>query len=298
MNKKTGNIKQIKSVYEIEFVSGRERGKQALLVNCGNLELLISKDNAMDILWLRHCGVNMSFLSKNGINTLQGDFEKRFEGGFLYTCGFDNISSCVKGRPIHGCLHSTAAENIDYEFNENGIEIRGCVSDTALFRRNLVLYRKIIVKNDELGIFDTVNNAAYENGEYCLLYHFNLGYPFLDESMHLEFESVNSEGLTIKAHNNLGLAMKMEKPTDCREEEVFYHKLKTGSVKAVNSTLKKEMTMEFSLDNLPVFIEWKSMASGDYALGLEPSTSRFDNFEYKKIGSLENHCYHINFKFQ
>ena len=292
MNKKTGNNKQIKSVYEIEFISGKEKGKQALLVNYGNLELLISKDNAMDIFWLRHCGINMSFLSKNGINTSQGGFENKFEGCFLYTCGLDNISACVKGKPIHGSLHNISAENINYEIKEDCIEIKGCILNIALFKQNLILYRNFVVKNDELEIFDTIKNAAYENVKYCLLYHFNLGYPFLDSNMHLKFDSTHSEGLTEKAQNNLENAMKMEEPIDCKEEEVFYHTLRKGRVKAINNDIGKEITMEYSIDTLPVFIEWKSMASGDYALGLETSTSRFDSFKYR------NQCYRINFKFK
>jgi hypothetical protein len=70
MNKKLANFKQIKFVYEIEFSCGKEAGKKALLITNGNIELLISKDNGLDILWLKYCGVNISFLSKNGINNM------------------------------------------------------------------------------------------------------------------------------------------------------------------------------------------------------------------------------------
>ena len=39
--------------------------------------------------------------------------------------------------------------------------------------------------------------------------------------------------------------------------------------------------MSYSGETLPYFVEWKSMASGDYALGLEPSTTRLgDDFEF------------------
>ena len=41
---------------------------------------------------------------------------------------------------------------------------------------------------------------------------------------------------------------------------------------------------DYSGDTLPCFVEWKSMASGDYALGLEPCTTELDNrFAYKTI---------------
>ena len=39
--------------------------------------------------------------------------------------------------------------------------------------------------------------------------------------------------------------------------------------------------MSYDLDKLPFLLEWKNLFSGDYVIGLEPSTTRFD--DYKKI---------------
>ena len=53
-------------------------------------------------------------------------------------------------------------------------------------------------------------------------------------------------------------------------------------------TEKKSITVSYSGDTLPHFVEWKSMASGDYALGLEPCTTELDDFfGYKTIKSGE-----------
>lgn len=63
----------------------------------------------------------------------------------------------------------------------------------------------------------------------------------------------------------------------------------------VNEKLKKQFTLEYSNESLPHFVEWKSMCSSDYALGLEPSTTKLDRkFEYKKIKPDENIEFNLN----
>ena len=53
--------------------------------------------------------------------------------------------------------------------------------------------------------------------------------------------------------------------------------------------------MSYSADTLLHFVEWKSMASGDYALGFEPCTTELDDrFAYKTIKSNEKISFVIN----
>ena len=47
---------------------------------------------------------------------------------------------------------------------------------------------------------------------------------------------------------------------------------------------------------MPCFIEWKSMASGDYILGLEPATTELDNrFAYRTIEAGEEIVFSLKF---
>ena len=48
MNKKDAG-RQVVSAYNIAFESGKEKGKQGVLVNVGALEVLFNKTNALDI---------------------------------------------------------------------------------------------------------------------------------------------------------------------------------------------------------------------------------------------------------
>ena len=52
--------------------------------------------------------------------------------------------------------------------------------------------------------------------------------------------------------------------------------------------------MDYSIDDFPYTIEWKSMASGDYALGIEPSISRFDKVTPRKLKPQESKSYKID----
>ena len=59
-------------------------------------------------------------------------------------------------------------------------------------------------------------------------------------------------------------------------------------VLVANHELNIGLTIEFNQKNLPYFMEWKSMASGDYVLGLEPSNSSV----YGKPYHIENNSVH------
>jgi len=64
--------------------------------------------------------------------------------------------------------------------------------------------------------------------------------------------------------------------------------LKKPQISLVNEKLGKTLTVLYSGDTLPHFVEWKSMASGDYALGFEPCTTELDGrFAYKILSPGE-----------
>ena len=291
--KKCGNTKQLIYAYDIQFTSGIEAGKRAIIAANGKTEICVGVDNGLDILWARYCGTNLSFLSKNGLNNRIGTFANRFDGGMLYTCGLDNVSGCVEGAPIHGSHHLTPAENVNIQYSPETVTISGIIRYTMLFGISLELRRSITVTSCGFEIKDSVVNTGYVNGRYCLLYHINFGYPMLDGDAKIRLNCEKSEGLTEKAQNNIAEAFNITEPEDYNPEEVYYHSLKEGWAELVNPNLPFKARIDFSLDTLPVFVEWKSMQSGDYALGLEPASTRFDTFKQKEIKPGEQVDYKV-----
>lgn len=297
MNKKISNYKQICSAYEVRFTSNKERDIEAILINNNALELLINKSNALDISWVKYKGQNISFLSKNGLNSSRSNFSENFEGGFLYTCGLDNISTCVKNKPTHGNLHYQESDNVNISYLDNSVIVEGEVRLSGLFSKNLVLKRRYVIEPNKIIVSDKIVNVGYLEEDYVILYHINYGYPFLDTSLKLDIPSIKIDSVTSVAESNKDKFSIIEEPQDEFFENVYYHELSKGHVELTNPDLDIKVTMDYSLDDFPYTIEWKSMRSGDYALGIEPSISRFDRYTPRKIGPQEEKSYKIEIEF-
>ena len=84
----------------------------------------------------------------------------------------------------------------------------------------------------------------------------------------------------------------MEAPVDGEAEAVFLHEMKAdagGIARAavINEKLGLGICLEYEKKNLPYFMEWKSRASGDYVVGLEPSNSSvYGRAFHEKQGDL------------
>ena len=292
-NRKMGNTAQVRFAQEITIAD-----KRCILVQNGALELLFNKDNALDIVWAKFKGVNLSFLSKNGLNDGKRDFVGNFEGGFLYTCGMDNVSGCVEGKPVHGSLHYKKCD-LAYAYEKDGVlYVYGEVRECALFGKNLLLKRSYAITENSLSINDTLVNLDYTDTEYVLLYHVNYGYPFLDECLQLDIPATNSDPLTEIAKERKADMFRITAPIDGGAEDVYYHTLSQGQVRLTNPDKNVAVEMLYDVNDFPVTLQWKSMISGDYALGIEPSLSRFDKFKMRTLKAQEKKNYQIKFYFK
>ena len=294
---KRDNGKEMVSAYEIVFSEGRAKGKEAILVQVGELEVLLNKSNALDVYWVRYKGNNISFLSKNGLNSSEGSFVNRYEGGFLYTCGLDNVSSCDPSKPFHGSLHYQPVENVVKLMFEDRVEIFGEVRQVAFFGENLSLHRHYVIKKDSIVLKDTVYNHGASASNYALLYHSNFGYPFLEEGVKITLPFKRSEGLSPYASSRIGRQLEIASPIDGGEEETFYNEMEKGEISVINERLDTKVSISYDTASFPWLIEWKSMISGDYALGFEASTTRFDRFEMRPLKPGERKDHSIEYRF-
>ncbi|MBR3893909.1 MAG: DUF4432 family protein [Clostridia bacterium] len=285
-------------VFEICYDAGRAKGLSALLVRNGAMECVVVKDHALDIAHASFGGVGVAFVSRNGLSLQKDAFLKSFEGGLLYTCGLDSISNCVPGVYTHGTLHGTPAEQVSYEIEDEKIYIRGRIDMTGLFCDALTLHREICVLKDGITVRDRIENLRGVPADYCLLYHCNFGAPFLEKGGEVKIDYLTREGMTALARENEALAGEISEPIPAAEEHVFYHTVASGRAEYVNPRLGLGVKVTYDAQKLPLLLEWKSMAENDYALGLEPATTRFDRFEKTPIGARESHCYELNIRFE
>lgn len=274
-NRKIGNAAQLCSVIRSQITDGRANGERIITVSNGKLNLILSESHALDILRLWHGGTNIGFVSKAGLFApTTEDFSHNFPAGMLYTCGLDAIGG-VDGHYPHGRLHRTPAEIAEIRADEKGVKIVAVVKDAALFGPNLVLTRtfETDAESDEVRLTDVLENRAFRDEPYCMLYHVNAGYPLVDEGARIEGRLVKSLPRTPWAEKHMGKMLEVEAPSDNWEENCYFHQTADGALALVNRRLGKRLTVKSSFRK---FVEWKSRASGDYVIGLEPCSSWLD----------------------
>ncbi len=275
---------QLVTLRRVTVAEGKARGTGIIEVaTAGGLQADILPDAGLDIGQVRYKGVNVSFISKNGYDSpaaiapYETEFLNTFPGGLLYTCGLRSTGGAHRDgeewHPLHGRYHSLPAEHVAAELQEDAVVIRGTIRETALFGHNLQLKRtiRIPVSGSHITVCDELTNMTHREEEYALLYHCNFGYPLISEKARLELpETRKTTPRTPFAATGLGRETTFDAPTAGEEERVFFHEDMERKVSLVNGTIGTKMTLEWS-DTLPILAHWRSMASGDYVCGLEPT---------------------------
>ncbi len=290
MNGKINHLSQVCSLNRYTLTEGAEKGLDIIDCSNGKIRFLLNVSKALDIPQLWHEGQNVAFVSKNGLTAREIPFLNRFEGGMLYTCGLDSAGG-REGYELHGTHHNTPALVTKMERNEKGITVEAEVRETALFGKNLLFKRKVFLgeKSDTVEINDSITNLGYKEEGYCILYHVNLGYPMLDEGATIVADIESVKARTPFAEETKSEMLTMTDSVPNQEETCYFIKMKEGKATLVNDKIKKAFTIKWSKDTLPEFVEWKSMGSGDYALGLEPCSTELDGgFKYKYLKPQES----------
>lgn len=301
----TGNAGQLYSVRRVQLTEGRANGAQMIEVKTGGgLELDLLPDTGLDIGSLRYNGVNMNYLSKNGMDGIHSllpyetEFLHTFPGGILYTCGLRSVGPANRDgdewHPLHGRYHGLSATEVSAHTDGDAITVSGVMTESALFGHVLRLRRTVTIPimGSKILVEDTLENLTPRAEEIMLLYHINFGYPMLSEDARLELpDRVSVMPRTEDAKRGLGKELSFTAPIDNEPEQVFFHTLKKGYARLANPKLGISARLEWDQTALPVFAQWKSMASGDYVLGLEPSNcyimGRHDEREHKTLQTLD-----------
>lgn len=275
---------QLYTLRRVTVSEGKAKGTTIIEVStAGGLQVDILPDSGMDIGQVRYKGTNVSFISKNGYDSpaaimhYETEFLNTFPGGMLYTCGLRSTGGAHRDggewHPLHGRYHSLMAEHISTEVENDTILIKGTMRETALFGHCLELKRtiRIPVFGSEVTVSDTVTNLTPKDEEYALLYHCNFGFPFISEKAHVELpEKRKTTPRTPFAATGLGRECTFDAPVAGEEERVFFHENMPHEAALVNESLGIRMNLTWS-ETLPILAHWRSMASGDYVCGLEPT---------------------------
>lgn len=292
MLKYVGDFSQVFGIKEYVLAGGKAQGVKAFDIKTGSgLEFTVLADRCLDISGLSFKGTNCSYISKTGVvapeyyEENEVGFLHSFTAGFLTTCGLRNVGSpCEKdGEPfsMHGRIANTPGEEVSattgWVDDVPVLTISGKMREARVFGENLVLGRKITCKYGEnkITIENTVENLGFRKEALMLLFHFNMGYPLLDEDSVLVTPTEKLTPRDPEAEIGKTKYNQSQPPTPNYQEQVFYHQLKADRndatcVALINRNLELGVAIHFNKHQLFNFTQWKQMGEGEYVLGMEP----------------------------
>jgi len=193
------NHQQIGGIETSVLDNGRGRGTRIAWINTGTgLRYKVVIDRSLDIAdafynhhslaWLSHVGVT----SPNPAAIRGLEWLRTFGGGLLSTCGLTHIgvpeSDEYGERGLHGRIGNIPAElesivQPNPEVGNLGMSITGRIRESVVFGPHIELKRTISGKLGEpiLRIHDEVYNMGNTAAPHMMLYHFNFGWPLVDE---------------------------------------------------------------------------------------------------------------------
>ena len=310
-----GNLEQVAYVRPVTYGDGRASDMKAILVKNGKLEFSLLQDKCLDIGPLSYGGVNMTLLSKPGLqgrnpyDTHGEESVRSIMGGAMFTCGFENIHGprTVDGEefPMHGRMRTTPMEKVGldacFEGEDYVLTVKGEGREASLFGENLILRRQIrtVYGENTLEILDEIENRTFKEDKLCFLYHFNAGFPFLEGGCRILIPYTECMPRNEDARKGLGKQLVMDDPVDNAPEQVFLYVPaadEAGNTFAavVNDRLGLAMCIRWNVKQIPFLTQWKTIASGDYALALEPCNAGFESREDARVQVLPPMGKHVN----
>jgi hypothetical protein len=308
---RTGALGQVAGVELLELADGPERGVRLLEFRTGaGLSFRVALERGFDLLAADYRGIPIGWRSPVGPRhpALASPEERRGWGflrsfnGLLATCGLDHALAPATSSaeqylypgfsetdyPLHGRISQIPARLIGYGVRWEGEECtlyaEGEVAQMAVFGENLVLTRRIEAQlgGTTISVTDQVENRGFRPTPHMLLYHYNFGFPVLDEGAEL---FLPSRAIVHTVHRDLhaqGVGWRIQgPPAPDFSEQVYEHDVVAGPdgmapAALVNPALGAGgfgVRLDFDRTALPCLTQWQCLQSGLYVLGIEPTTN-------------------------
>jgi hypothetical protein len=296
---KVSNHAQVGGIETSVIDNGAGRGTRIAWVNTGTgLRFKVVIDRVMDIAEAFYNQHSLAWLSHGGITYPQPfsdkgiDWLRTFGGGLLTTCGLSHVggpeSDQYGDRGLHGLISNTPAEIVsiiqpDLRAGKYDMSITGIIRETKPFGPSLELRRTISATLGQPGIriHDEVTNKANTPAPHMLLYHFNFGWPLVDEGTDILWNGkwhprMGEENAKIFKEGNA--FRKAPGPIDDHlgsGEEVALIDVDAdifGDSILHNEKLGLAVALKFKKEQLPWLANWQHWGRGEYVTGIEPST--------------------------
>jgi hypothetical protein len=225
---------------------------------------------------------------------------RTFQGGLLVTGGLDTFGypSTDEGTDfgLHGRASALPARGLswdtDWDGDEYVLRARGRMKQVSFHGEHLQLTREITTKLGEnrFTVHDVVENLGGRPEPHEILYHFNVGFPLLDEGTELEVASTVT-GLSENSQAVEATAKRAHGPVYGFEEEVLLHDAQPDAegwvaARVVNRAFGGgrglALTIRYRKDELPYLWQWRNFRERAYVMGVEPANAHMSGRAYNR----------------
>ncbi len=197
---------------------------------------------------------------------------------------------------LHGRIANLPANVVEVRVNPDPpfeLSVTGQVAEAELFGPHLILTSTTttVPGSNRLVIHDVVENRAAHEAELQLLYHCNIGQPYLEAGSRVAVPLMEMAPLTPRAAEDIGTWETYRGPTTGYAEQVYVFDVAAdGQGRSVamlyNQAADKGLALRWHKTQLPCFTVWKNTGALEdgYVTGLEPALNypNFKTFERAK----------------
>ena len=298
---KISNPAQLGGIETSILDNGAGRGTRIAWINTGTgLRYKVVIDRAMDIADAFYNQHSLAWLSHAGIIPPQPfadrgtDWLRTFGGGLLTTCGLSHVGGPETDeygeRGLHGLISNMPAE-IESIIQPNPIKgklemsITGRVRQTQIFGPSLELKRTIsgTLGKASIKIHDEVVSVSNTTTPLMLLYHFNFGWPLVDEGTDIRWDGTwqprvaGAEKIFREGNNFCKCPPPLDQHSGSGEEVAIINPTADSSGQCEcglhSAKLGLTVSLRFKKEQLPWLTNWQHWGKGEYVTGLEPGTN-------------------------
>lgn len=186
--------------------------------------------------------------------------------------------------PLHGRIANLPAHTVEVVIDEEAarVELTGAVDETRFHFHALRLTTRIVVHAERplLTIADEVTNLSDRPATIQLLYHCNLGPPFLGPGAELIAACDEIAPRDEAAVPDVPTWRRFDEPRPGRPEEAHFARIRADEGGTAEAVLlapggREGARLAWSADSLPCFTLWKNQTGvhDGYVAGLEPATN-------------------------
>lgn len=279
---------------------GRREGVEIIEIVSGDLAMTVVPTRGMGLWRGSYRGNRLGWDSPitdgpvhpSYVNTLQWGGIGWLDGfdELLARCGLEHNGAPYRQGdtiyPLHGKIANTPAHHVSVRLADDAsqaVTIEGQVDEARLFGPRLRMTSRLsfVPGESRLTVRDEFTNLGDQPADLEILYHWNFGPPYLEESGRVRAPARTIVPRDARAVEGLGQFDTYGAPEPGFREQVYFYELigdeADGRTVAVlhNAAADRAVVLRFSLSQLPCFSVWKNTggARDGYVTGLEPATN-------------------------